>query len=398
MNQFTTEIVQALVQKQDITEVFRSHLETAVNSLLATELTEFLDYDKYDRIGFNSGNSRNGSYERSLKTEFGELTIQIPRDRNGEFKQQTVAPYKRTNDTLEETVIHLFKKGITMSEISSLIEKMYGHHYTPQTISNMTKAVSETVAAFNNRTLYNRYVCVYLDATYIAVRRDTVSKEAVYIAVGIREDGSKEVLAYTIAPTESAYNWHELLKELKERGVEDVLLFISDGLKGMVDAIQTIFPKAQYQTCLVHVARNISHKVRVEDRQAICDDFKTIYKAASKEKGQKALDTFCDTWKKAYPKVVNSLTDNVFLLTFYDFPKDIWRSIYSTNLIESFNKQIKKYTKRKEQFPNEESLERFLVTQFEDYNQRFATRCHLGFNKARSELTEIFEKLYDPAE
>lgn len=398
MNQFTTEIVQALVQKQDITEVFRSHLETAVNSLLATELTEFLDYEKYDRIGFNSGNSRNGSYERSLKTEFGELTIQIPRDRNSEFKQQTVAPYKRTNDTLEETVIHLFKKGITMSEISSLIEKMYGHHYTPQTISNMTKAVSETVAAFNNRTLYNRYVCVYLDATYIAVRRDTVSKEAVYIAVGIREDGSKEVLAYTIAPTESAYNWHELLKELKERGVEDVLLFISDGLKGMVDAIQTVFPKAQYQTCLVHVARNISHKVRVEDRQAICDDFKTIYKAASKEKGQKALDTFCDTWKKAYPKVVNSLTDNAFLLTFYDFPKDIWRSIYSTNLIESFNKQIKKYTKRKEQFPNEESLERFLVTQFEDYNQRFATRCHLGFNKARSELTEIFEKLYDPAE
>lgn len=137
---------------------------------------------------------------------------------------------------------------------------------------------------------------------------------------------------------------------------------------------------------------------RVEDRQAICDDFKTIYKAANKEKGQKALDTFCDTWKKAYPKVVKSLTDNAYLLTFYDLPKDIWRSIYSTNLIESFNKQIKKYTKRKEQFPNEESLERFLVTQFEDYNQRFATRCHIGFNKARSALTEMFEKLYDPAE
>lgn len=174
---------------------------------------------------------------------------------------------------LEETVIHLFKKGITMAEISSLIEQMYEHHYTPQTISNMTQAVSETVEAFNNRTLYNRYVCVYLDATYIAVRRDTVSKEAVYMAVGIREDGSIEVLAYTIFPTESAYNWQELLKELKERGVEDVLLFISDRLKGMVVAIQTVFPKAHYQTCLVHVARNISHKVRVEDRQAIYDDF-----------------------------------------------------------------------------------------------------------------------------
>ncbi|MTT33361.1 IS256 family transposase, partial [Terrilactibacillus sp. BCM23-1] len=175
MNQFTTEIVDALVKKQDITEVFRSHLEKAINSLLVTELTSFLDYEKYDRIGFNSGNSRNGSYSRTLHTEYGDLNIQIPRDRNGEFKQQTIAPYKRSNDTLESTVIHLFQKGITMSEIANLIEKMYGHHYTPQTISNMTKAVSETVEAFNNRQLHNRYVCVYLDATYIAIRRDTVS-------------------------------------------------------------------------------------------------------------------------------------------------------------------------------------------------------------------------------
>ena len=159
----------------------------------------------------------------------------------------------------------------------------------------------------------------------------------------------------------------------------------------MVDAISTVFPKAQYQTCLVHVARNISHKVRVEDRQEICDDFKTIYKAANKEAGQHALNDFCSKWQKAYPKVVKSLHDNAYLLTFYGFPKAIWRSIYSTNLIESFNKKIKKYTKRKEQFPNEDSLERFLVSQFEDYNQNFATRCHIGFNQARAELEAMFE-------
>lgn len=206
MNQFTTEIVEALVKKQDITEVFRAHLEVAVNTLLATELTIFLDDEKYDRMGFNSGNSRNGSYSRTLHTEYGDLNIQSPRDRNGEFKQQTIAPYKRSNDTLESTVIHFFQKGITMSEIAGLIEKMYGHHYTPQTISNITKVVTEQVEAFHKRSLNARYVCVYLDATYIPVRRETVSKEAVYIAVGIHEDGSKEVLAYTIAPTESAYN------------------------------------------------------------------------------------------------------------------------------------------------------------------------------------------------
>lgn len=368
MNQFTSKIIEALVQKQDITEVFREYLEKAVNTLLATELTTFLDYEKYDRIGFNSGNSRNGSYSRTLHTEYGDLNLQIPRDRNGEFKQQTVTPYQRSNDTLEATVIHLFQKGITMTEIAHLIEKMYGHHYTPQTISNMTKAVSEQVEAFNQRLLHTRYVCVYLEATYIAVRRETVSKEAVYIAVGICEDGSKVVLAYTIAPTESAYNWQELLEELKERGVEDVLLFISDGLKGMADAISSVFPKAKYQACLVHVARNLSHKVRVEDRQAVCDDFKNVYKADCLESWQAALDAFCSEWQKSYPKVVKSLKENQHLLTFYNFPKDIRRSIYSTNLIESFNKQIKKYTKRKEQFPNEEAMERFLVSHFEDYN------------------------------
>ncbi|MEK5067585.1 IS256 family transposase [Sporosarcina sp. FSL K6-1508] len=391
MTQFTTDIVQALVQKQDITEVFRSHLETAVNSLLTTELTAFLDYEKYDRIGFNSGNSRNGSYDRTLHTEYGDLRVTIPRDRNGDFKQQTVAPYKRSNDTLESFVIHMFQKGVTMSEIADLIEKMYGHHYTRQTISNMTQVVGEQVEAFNRRKLSARYVCVYLDATYISVRRETVSKEAVYIAVGIREDGSKEVIAYTIAPTESAFNWKELLLETKERGVEEVLLFLSDGLAGMIDTITSVFPKAQFQTCLVHVARNISHKVRVEDRAEICDDFKTVYRADDQEAGQVALDNFCSKWNKSYPKVTKSLATNDHLLTFYNFPKAIWRSIYSTNLIESFNKQIKKYTKRKEQFPNEEALERFLVSQFEEYNQRFAVRCHIGFDQARAKLAELFE-------
>jgi putative transposase len=392
MNHFTSDIMQALVKKEDITEVFRLHLEAAVNTLLKTELTAFLDYEKYDRIGFNSGNSRNGAYLRTLHTEYGDLEISIPRDRNSEFKQQTIAPYKRTNDTLESFVIHMFQKGVTMSEISDLLEKRYGHHYTPQTISNMTKVLSEQVEAFKSRTLESRYVCVYLDATYIALKRDTVTKEAVYIAVGIREDGSKEVLSYTIAPTESAFVWKEVLEDLKDRGVEEVLLFISDGLKGIIDRIFTMFPDAQYQSCCVHISRNISHKVRVTDRAEICEDFKSVYRADNREQGEKALNDFVKKWKSAYPKVTKSLLENPYIVTFYSFPKSIWRSIYTTNLIESFNKQIKKYSKRKEQFPNEDSLERFLVSQFEIYNQKFSTRCHLGFDQARAELSAMFKE------
>ena len=392
MNQFTTDIMQALVKKQDITEVFRLHLETAVNTLLKTELTAFLDYEKYDRLGFNSGNSRNGAYSRTLHTEYGDLEVTIPRDRNGEFKQKTVAPYKRSNDTLESFVIHMFQKGVTMSEISDLLEKMYGHHYTPQTISNMTKAMSEQVEAFKTRPLDSRYVCVYLDATYIALKRDTVSKEAVYIAVGIREDGSKEVLTYTIAPTESAFVWKELLEDIKSRGAEEILLFISDGLKGITDRIFEVFPNSRYQSCCVHLSRNIAHKVRVTDRLEICEDFKSVYRSENREMGEKALEDFVKKWTSAYPKVTKSLMENPYIFTFYSFPKSIWRSIYSTNLIESFNKQIKKYSKRKEQFPNEESLERFLVSQFDIYNQKFSTRCHLGFDQARAELAAMFKE------
>ncbi|MDU7096529.1 MAG: IS256 family transposase [Enterococcus faecalis] len=328
MNDFTTEILKTLANKGDLNELFRVHLEKAVNTLLKTELTAFLDYEKYDRIGFNTGNSRNGSYDRTVKTEYGELHLQIPRDRNGEFKQQTVPAYRRTNDTLEETVIHLFRKGITMSEIADLIEKMYGHHYTPQ-------------------------------------------------------------------PTESIMIWEEILLDLQERGLKNVLLFITDGLKGMVGAISRFYPKARFQHCCVHVSRNISHKVRVDDRKEVCDDFKMVYQASSKEVALEARGAFAEKWKTSYPKGVESILSNDHLLTFYDFPLAIRKSIYSTNLIESFNKQIKKYSHRKEQFQNEESLERFLVSSFDTYNQKFLGRSHKGFQQAEGELEQMLSQLIE---
>ncbi|EME8228893.1 IS256 family transposase, partial [Enterococcus faecium] len=341
-------------------ELFRCHLELAVNSLLQTELTAFLDYEKYDRAGFNSGNSRNGNYSRSFRIEYGELNLVIPRDRNGKFSQQTLPAYKRTNDSLETTIIQLFQKGITMSEISELIEKMYGHHYTPQTISNMTKIVSEDIIAFKERSLESRYSVIFMDATHIPLKRQTVSKEAVYIVIGIRLDGTKEVLGFSLAPTESAYVWKEILQDLKDRGLKEVLLVVTDGLSGINDSIHSVYPNAQFQQCCVHISRNIAHKVRISDRQEICSDFKLVYQASSKEEANNQIRFMIDKWRKQYPRVVKLLM-NPAILTFYNFPPSIRRTIYSTNLIEGFNKQLKKYTKRKEQFPNEESLERFLV-------------------------------------
>ena len=389
MNDFTTEIMETLINKGDLDELFRCHLELAVNSLLQAELTAFLDYEKYDRAGFNSVNSRNGNYLRSFRTEYGELNLVIPRDRNGKFSQQTLPAYKRTNDSLETTIIQLFQKGITMSEISELIEKMYGHHYTPQTISNMTKIVSEDIIAFKERSLESRYSVIFMDATHIPLKRQTVSKEAVYIVIGIRLDGTKEVLGFSLAPTESAYVWKEILQDLKDRGLKEVLLVVTDGLSGINDSIHSVYPNAQFQQCCVHISRNIAHKVRVSDRQEICSDFKLVYQASSKEEANNQIRFMIDKWKKQYPRVVKLLM-NPAILTFYNFPPSIRRTIYSTNLIEGFNKQLKKYTKRKEQFPNEESLERFLVSQFNNYNQKFLCRVHKGFKEIHDTLESMF--------
>ncbi|EHM35876.1 Transposase for insertion sequence element IS905, partial [Enterococcus faecium E4452] len=389
MNDFTTEIMEILINKGDLDDLFRRHLELAINALLQAELTVFLDYEKYDRAGFNSGNSRNGNYSRSFKTEYGELNLVIPRDRNGDFSQQTLPAYKRTNDSLETTIIQLVQKGITMSEISDLIEKMYGHYYKPQTISNMSKIVSEDVSAFKERTLEAKYSVIFMDATHIPLKRQTVSKEAVYIVIGIRLDGTKEVLGFTIAPTESAYVWKEILQDLKDRGLEEVLLVVTDGLSGIDDSIHSVYPNAQFQQCCVHISRNIAHKVRVSDRQEICSDFKLVYQASSKEEANNQIRFMIDKWKKQYPRVVKLLM-NPAILTFYNFPPSIRRTIYSTNLIEGFNKQLKKYTKRKEQFPNEESLERFLVSQFNNYNQKFLCRVHKGFKEIHDTLESMF--------
>lgn len=389
MPNFTTEIMETLINKGDLDELFWCHLELAVNSLLQAELTAFLDYEKYDRAGFNSGNSRNGNYSRSFRTEYGELNLVIPRDRNGKFSQQTLPAYKRTNDSLETTIIQLVQKGITMSEISELIEKMYGYHYTPQTISNMTKIVSEDIIAFKERSLESRYSVIFMDATHIPLKRQTVSKEAVYIVIGIRLDGAKEVLGFSLSPTESAYVWKEILQDLKDRGLKEVLLVVTDGLSGINDSIHSVYPNAQFQQCCVHISRNIAHKVRVSDRQEICSDFKLVYQASSKEEANNQIRFMIDKWKKQYPRVVKLLM-NPAILTFYNFPPSIRRTIYSTNLIEGFNKQLKKYTKRKEQFPNEESLERFLVSQFNNYNQKFLCRVHKGFKEIHDTLESMF--------
>ena len=398
MNNFTSNIINCLLNNKNIEtaieELFRVELENAINELLKYELTAFLQYEKYDRAGFNSGNSRNGYYDRDFDTRYGKLHLVIPRDRNGEFSSPLVPKYERRGQSTEDLVLKLYQTGLTNDEIATIIEALYYQKYSKTTISNITDQVIVNIDKFKSRSLSKQYAVIYLDSTYTSVRRDTVEKEAIHIALGITMEGHKEILGYLIAPNESCVVWDELLKDLQSRGLEQVLLFVTDGLSGIEDTISNNYPQADIQRCLVHVDRNIMSKVRVKDRAEIMEDFKEVYRASNKDKASKILDEFLNKWQVRYPKVSDMLIKNQYLLTFYDYPEAIRSSIYSTNLIEGLNKQLKRKIKRKEQFPNEESLEKFLVTQFEEYNMKFGRKIHKGFGVVTEELSQLMETKY----
>ena len=392
MNDFTKDMANALFNQDKINDLFRQKLQQAVNDLLESELTAFLGYNPYERDGWNTGNSRNGAYYRKVDTQFGQIEIKVPRDRNGEFHQHTMPDYKRHTDVLEQTVIKLYSKGVTTREIADLIEKMYGGYYSPAMVSNISKEMIPKVEVYHQRHLSDKFFCVYLDATYIPLKRVTYEREAVYIAIGIKPDGHKEVIDYCIAPTENIEIWSEMLKGFKSRGLEQVELFLSDGVVGMKEAICQSYPKAHFQRCLVHVMRNISAKMRVDDRQKALDEFKQIHTQSNKEMAIQVLHEFYQNWEKAYKDVVRDLRQvEPDLLTFYNYPPAIRASIYSTNMIESFNNRLKRKTKPKTEFPTEQSLDTFIGVQAMDYNDRYFNRIHKGFGQVRDTLESYFD-------
>lgn len=382
MSYFTTNLMDILYNGESIDELIRQEIEKAVNELLQTELTAFLEYDKYDILGYGSGNSRNGSYQRRLKTRFGEIKITMPRDRKGEFSPVTIAPYQRTTDDLEQMIIKLYQKGITTREIADIIEKMYGAHYSAGTISNMSQTLQEQVEAFHRRPVQAHYTVVYLDATCLNLRRDSVAKEALHLLVGITPEGHKEVLDYALFPEESSLNYKEILLDLKGRGLEKIDLFVSDGLTGIREACLEAFPEAMHQSCWVHLSRNVARYIRVKDRKEILGEGKKVYRANSVEEAKVELELFLKRFGKKYPKLLQKLdAQNPSLFSFLLMPSEIRRSIYTTNLLEGFNKQIKRHTKRQEQFPNEKSLDRYICNICLEYNRKHSTRVHRGFGQ-----------------
>lgn len=392
MTDFNRECLNALFDKEKFDKFMRTQLEEGLNLLLESELTAFLGYNPYDRNGWNSGNSRNGSYFRQIKTQFGPIKVQVPRDRNGEFHQQTLPAYGQHTDALESTVIQLYSHGVTTREISELIEKMYGSYYSAGTVSNISKQVASQVESYHQRRLSDKFFCVYLDATYIPLHRDTYQREAVYIAVGIKPNGNKEIIDYRIAPVENLEVWSEMIADFKERGLEQVELFLSDGFVGIKDMLKQYYPKSKFQRCLIHIMRNISQKVRVTDRAEILNAFKQVHKQTNQKEAETVLHAFYEAYGSKYSRMIKDLRKlEEDMLVFYQYPKQIRPSIYSTNMIESINRMIKRKTNPKSEFPSEESLDNFLGSQVIDYNDRNANRVHKGFGQVADTLESYFD-------
>lgn len=344
--------------KEDFQSFFSELYKQGVEEMLKAELDEHLGYEKHSKEGHNSGNSRNGSYTKKVKTEsLGDLILNIPRDRNSEFSPQLIPKGSRMSDKLEEAIIGMYSRGMTTSDISQQVKEVYGVEVSEGTISNVTNRIIEHVKEWQNRSLEPVYFTVWMDGIVLKVRHNgKYINKCIYLVIGLKNDGLKEVLGMWIAETESASFWLSVLTDLKARGVEDILIACTDNLKGFTDAIKGAFPNAITQLCIVHQIRNSCKYVVYKDRKAFCADLKNIYGAVNRQQAETALEDFDKNWGTKYKHAIGSWRTNWDNLTnYFDFPMEIRKIIYTTNTIENLNRGIRKYTKTKVQFPDEAS-------------------------------------------
>lgn len=347
--------------KEDFQSFFGELYKRGVEEMLKAELDEHLGYEKHSREGHNSGNSRNGSYSKKVKTDsLGDLVLNIPRDRNSEFEPQLIPKGSRMSDKLEESIIGMYSRGMTTSDISSHVKEIYGVDVSEGTISNVTNRIIEHVKEWQDRPLESVYFTVWMDGIVLKVKQNgKYINKCIYLVIGLKNDGLKEVLGMWMAETESASFWMGVLTDLKARGVEDILIACTDNLKGFTDAIKGVFPDTVTQLCIVHQIRNSCKYVVWKDRKPFCADLRAVYAATNKQAAQDALESLDAKWGHKYKHAISSWRTNWENLTnYFDFPLEIRKIIYTTNTIENLNRGIRKYTKTKVQFVDDNAAQK----------------------------------------
>ena len=329
-----------------------------VERALEAEMTEHLGHSKNASVANAAGNARNGKSKKTLKGDFGELPIDVPRDRHASFEPQIVPKHQTRWTGFDDKILSLYARGMTVREIQGHLQEMYGAEVSPSLISSVTDAVMDEAKAWQGRPLEALYPIVYLDCIHVKTRDSgAVRAKAVYLALGINMAGEKEILGLWIAQTEGAKFWLQVVTELKNRGVADIFIACVDGLKGFPEAIEAVYPQTAVQLCVVHMVRHSLNYVSWKMRKVVAADLKTIYSASTTDDALVRLEEFADQWGQDYPTIVKSWRSNwQRIVPFFEYPPEIRRIIYTTNAIESVNMSLRKVTKSRGSFPSDEAL------------------------------------------
>ncbi len=389
------EILKDVKSSEDLTGpdgVLNELTGALVSRLMEVEMTDHLGYEKHDPVGRGSGNSRNGSGKKTLRTSRGEVEVDVPRDRDSSFEPRIVKKRQTRFEGFDKEILSLYGKGMTVREIQAHLEQLYNVEVSPDLISKATDAVHDEIRAWRSRPLDALYPIVILDAIVLKIRdKGAVRNKAAYVALGVNLEGQKDVLGIWIDDSEGAKLWLSILTELKNRGVEDILIACCDGLKGFPDAIEAVFPRTTVQTCIVHMIRNSLRFVSWKHRKVIARDLRPIYTAENREAAESALEKFEKDWGDQYPQIVRSWRTNwERVVPFLDFPAPIRKVIYTTNAIESLNATLRKSLNPHGHFPNDDAAMKVLYLSMQARVKKWA-RSPQGWAAAVQHFSIYFE-------
>ena len=383
----------------DVQEMLKDLLGDTMQGMLEAEMDEKLGYSKYDYRNKDTDDSRNGYSKKTVTSSLGDIELDIPRDRKGEFEPQAVKKNQTDISNIEDQVLSMYAKGMTTRDISSHLQTVYGVDASAEMISHMTDRILPIAKEWQNRPLEKKYAVVFMDAVHFHVRQDNQTiKKAVYVAIGIKLNGQKEVLGLWIGGNESAKYWLGVLNEIKNRGVEDIMIVSVDGLTGFVDAIGAVFPKAEIQRCIVHQVRYSTKFVNYKDLKPFVADLKKVYQAPTEEAALANLDDLEEIWGKKYPSSIASWKNNwPQLSTYFKYPPEIRKIIYTTNSIENFNRQLRKVTKTRTIFPTDDALFKILYLAMSDITAKW-TGARWNWGQTLDQLCIYFGDRITPSD
>ena len=365
--------------KEQFNDFFASFLKEGVEAMLRAELDEHLGYDKHSVEGYQSGNSRNGSSKKTVKTDsVGDMVLAIPRDRNATFEPGLIPKHGRMSDKLEQAITGMYSRGMTTTDIEEQVREIYGVQVSSGTVSNITNKLLDNIKAWQNRSLESVYFAVWMDGISLKIRQNhKIINKTIYLVIGLTRGGLKEVLGMWISETESASFWLNVLTDLKARGVEDILIASTDNLTGFTSAIKAAFPLTVTQLCIVHQIRNSAKFVAWKERKEFCADLKGVYQATNRQVAAGALDEFDLKWGKKYGYAIKSWRENWDNLTaYFDYSLEIRHIIYTTNPIESLNSGIRKYTNSKNIFPDDSSAQKAVYLAVANIEKKWTMPIH----------------------